>query len=1505
MPEDLLRELHRQGIRLRLTDGRLAVLAPPGTLTPALREELRSQRDGLIDLVRHVAAGQDPVTVTPEPGHRHEAFPLTDLQYAYWVGRNPAVELGGVATHFYVEFERSGLDLGRLNDSLRKLIGRHDMLRAVVDPDGQQRILAEVPPYLISVGDLRALSSDAQDAEIDRIRAELGHQVLPADTWPLFDIRASRLDHDRLRLHMSFDVLMIDGFSVRLIFREWQRFYQEPDWAPDPLELSFRDYVLAEISLREGSRYANAKEYWLKQLDDLPPAPDLPQTTQPPRRSRAEFTRRHSRVPRERWEFIKRVARQRGLTPSAVLLTAYTDVLCRWSRQSDFTLNLTLFSRPPVHHQIDEVVGDFTSLTLLAVRNSAEPTFAARAKQRHLQLLRDLQHQSYSGIQVMRERARRLGGRPGASMPVVFTSMIGGDPGHDQGLDTAFFGEIVHSITQTPQVWLDHQVTEQQGDLILNWDAVEALFPPGLLDDAFDAYIGLVDQLSQRESAWDEQTPPALPRGQAEERDSANDTAAAIPERTLCELVELQVQRSPGAAAVITADETCTYSELAADARRLARRLRALGAAKDTLIGVVAPKSREQVAGVLGVTMSGAAYLPIDPQWPEARRAELLAQGRVRTVVTTAALRDELDWPGNLNLVTADDAAVREAAAGPLGAGPAPRDLAYVIFTSGSTGKPKGVMIDHRGAANTVQDINRRFGVGPGDRVLALSALSFDLSVYDIFGILAVGGAIVMPSPGRAHDPAHWTELVTDHGVTLWDSVPALMQAWVEAGSLLASTVRLVLLSGDWIPVALPDQIRLSCPQAQVISLGGATEASIWSVCYPIGDVPSEWTRIPYGKPLANQALHVYDGALLPCPVWTTGEIYIGGAGVAQGYWADPEKTAERFIVHPVTAERLYRTGDLGRYLPGGDIDFLGREDNQVKINGYRIELGEITAALNRLPGVSDALVSVQHNPTTRSRQLVAHVVPAGRRERREHSDDPGSWRSLLASGEQALREGFRNQAEELRRYQEVQRATEALCPLIMARTLAQLGQFTTAGSSTTARRIVQECGVKRAHQGLLGQWMSVLAETGHLERTGADGEYRCPRALDAEPLDDQIRRGLSVLDDAGADHKHYVLSHADHQVELLRGEISPVQLLVPDGSWEFAEAIYTSNTVMQLQSQALARLVQQFVNQLPGEAPARILEVGAGTGLTTAHVLAALPPERARYRFTDISTFFTERAKRKFGHYRFVTYGVFDIDRDPADQGVPPGSFEVVIAANVLHDAADLSQTLARLRSALAPGGILVFLEYTVNLRLMMITVGFMDGFSNYEGQRDLPLLSADEWRRELMAAGFRQAGSIPDTALAGLDHHVLVAEAAGGGPAHFDSSGLRAALERVLPEYMVPRHFLTLDRLPLNANGKVDHSALPAPWDEEAPRPMVPPRDALEQRVHAIWSQALGRVDFGVDDSFFELGGDSLHAVRILGRLREELGVTDNADQGMDRLFNNPTIARLAQTLRTQPEA
>jgi non-ribosomal peptide synthetase component F len=284
--------------------------------------------------------------------------------------------------------------------------------------------------------------------------------------------------------------------------------------------------------------------------------------------------------------------------------------------------------------------------------------------------------------------------------------------------------------------------------------------------------------------------------------------------------------------------------------------------------------------------------LPIDPALPFERRCYLLENGEVEIALTQSWLA--VDWPARVQRLAVD---LEAPSAAGLASVQGLSDLAYVIYTSGSTGAPKGVMIEHRAAANTIVDINQRYGVGPDDRLLALSSLSFDLSVYDIFGVLAAGATIVLPGHGTERDPEHWLELLHREGVTVWNSVPALMGMAVAYGRPLGATLRLVMLSGDWIPLALPEQIWALAPQAKVQSLGGATEASIWSIDYPIECIQSGWSSIPYGRPLANQSFQVLNDRLEPCPEWVAGQLFIGGLGLAR-------RVKNRRALHPAPPHR-------------------------------------------------------------------------------------------------------------------------------------------------------------------------------------------------------------------------------------------------------------------------------------------------------------------------------------------------------------------------------------------------------------------------------------------------------------------------------------------------------------------------------------------------------------------------------------------------------------------------
>ncbi|WP_414575218.1 amino acid adenylation domain-containing protein [Anabaena sp. CCY 9402-a] len=914
--------------------------------------------------------------IQTQPQERYQPFLLTDIQQAYLIGRNAAFELGNIATHGYQEIETVGLTVAQVEMAMQRLIERHDMLRVIVQADGQQRVLAEVPDFKIAVTDLRGVDSALQD-----IRQHLSHQIRPTDTYPLFEIQAILLDDNKIRFCISFDVLIGDAWSFRLLGRELVQILENPDVELPPINLTFRDYVLTEKTLQDSAIYHRSQAYWQNRLTTLPPAPELPLTKPLSKITEPHFTRRSGTLSPTQWQKLKQQASEAGITPSGILLAAFAKILSRWSKKPDFTLNLTLFNRLPLHPEVNQIVGDFTASLLLEIASAGCNNFLELAHRIQTQLWDDLDHRYYSGVEVLRQLARQQQRVTEALMPVVFTSTLTQD--HQQAEDKrSWQGNLIYSLSQTSQVYFDHQVGEVAGALVFNWDTIDELFPAGMLDEMFHTYCNFLNQLVEPDTNNIPLPPAPCP----------------LPlSPCLQTLFFEQVAKQPNQPAIVTTENTLTYQQVCDRVCHLAEHLQQLSVIPNQLVAIVMDKGWEQIVAALAILTAGAAYVPIDPQLPAQRRLHLLQETQAQIILTQSWLDTTLEWADHLTRICVDlspnlsptspealtsPPSLQGKGAGGLGLS---TDLAYVIYTSGSTGTPKGVMIDHQGAVNTILDINQRFGVTANDRVLAVSSLSFDLSVYDIFGTLAAGGTIVIPDSGN--DPTHWMQLINQHQVTIWNSVPALMQLLLDTSPTQNQTLRLILLSGDWIPLTLPPRIRSQFNHPQIISLGGATEASIWSIFYPIGEIDPNWKSIPYGYSLTNQQVYVLNHSLEPCPTWAIGEIYIGGLGVAKGYWQNPELTTEIFIrdwglgenfpptpLHPHTPTPLYKTGDLGRYLPDGTIEFLGREDFQVKVNGYRIELGEIEAALQQHPAITQAVVTIAGTAPSQQ-QLVAYLV--------------------------------------------------------------------------------------------------------------------------------------------------------------------------------------------------------------------------------------------------------------------------------------------------------------------------------------------------------------------------------------------------------------------------------------------------------------------------------------------------------------------------------------------------
>ncbi|MDX1579397.1 MAG: condensation domain-containing protein, partial [Gemmatimonadota bacterium] len=557
-------------------------------------------------------------TIVPDPHRRHEPFPLTPLQEAYWIGRDASLAMGRVATHSYMELEGEGLDPKRIEAAWNRLIERHDALRIRVLPDGRQQAAARVERYQIPVEDLSDAGSGARERRLEELRTSMSHAVPDPGSWPLFDLRAARLPEDRLRLFLGVDALIVDAWSVRLLFEEWDTLYRDPEADLPHLDLTLRDYVLGLEELEGTERFERAREHWAARAPELPPPPALPLAVAPESLSETRFVRRTAELDADRWGRIRERAGRAGMTATAVALAAYADVLSLWAERPRFTLSVPQLNRHPLHPQVDRLVGELASFLLLEVDNRGDDGFSERARRHQARLWEDLDHAVFGGVRVLRQMARAAEGGRAPMMPVVFTSapQQGGQGGVGAALPEGSW-RVVHVNNQSSQVWLDNHLSERDGALICDWDTVDAVFPEGMPADMLGSFMRHLERLADDEDwwerSWPDQARELLPRAHVAVIDGANDTAAPVPEERIQDAFFRQVLNRPEAVAVATPERRLGYGELAAEIRSCAEGLRKAGARRGDLVAIVMEKGWEQVVAAFAVLEVGAAYLWIVP----------------------------------------------------------------------------------------------------------------------------------------------------------------------------------------------------------------------------------------------------------------------------------------------------------------------------------------------------------------------------------------------------------------------------------------------------------------------------------------------------------------------------------------------------------------------------------------------------------------------------------------------------------------------------------------------------------------------------------------------------------------------------------------------------------------------------------------------------------------------------------------------------------------------------
>ena len=921
---------------------------------------------------------------------RPEHVPLSYAQERMWFLEQ--LGLSGSAYNMPAAFRLTGLlDVGALEASFGELMQRHESLRTrfvTIDGKGVQ-LIDPVATFVFDVENLSSLGVEAREAEVVRRAQAEVLEGFDLETGPLVRMHLLRLDEHEHVLLVTMHHIISDGWSIGVLVHELSALYSAfTQGRPSPLgalEVQYADYALWQREWLSGEVLDRQLSYWKEQLSGAPAALELPTDRQRP----AVASFRGGVVPVDLdaglTASLGELGRRQGATLFMVLLAGFQALLSRWSGEQDVVVGSPIAGR--THRGTEGLIGFFVNTLALRTDLSDDPTFETLVSRVRETALGAYAHQDLpfeklvAELQPGRDLSRQpvfqvsftLNNVPEASLELSGLSLRQLAGAHA----TAKFDLSLH-LTETPEGLRGS--LEYAADL---FDAATierlARYLVTLLGEAVADPVVPVSRLALLDAAEREQLLVEW-----------NATAAPYPELCVHELFAQQAARTPDAPALMCGDAMMSYRELDERSNRLAHHLRTLGVGPEVVVALCLERSTEMVVGLLAILKAGGAYLPLDPSYPPERLAFMLTDAAAPVLVTSEAFAKLA--PPELRCVSLDhpdeQARIAASPATPTGPTTTPDNLAYVIYTSGSTGKPKGVMVRHGGLVNRLGWMQDAYGLGPEDRVLQKTPFSFDVSAWEFFWPLIEGARLVMLAPGDHKNPQALAEAITVHKITVLHFVPSMLEQFLHAARLEAcATLRLVILSGEALSAPLARQ-ALACTGARIHNLYGPTEATVDVSFFTFED--PNLSVVPIGRPISNTRLYVLDGDLEPVPVGVSGELYIGGCGLARGYLGRPGLTAERFVASPFgRGERLYRTGDLVRYLPDGNLVFLGRLDHQVKLRGFRIELGEVEACLLGHVGVAQAAVLVREDDPGEKR-LVAYAVARegqvpGAGELREH----------------------------------------------------------------------------------------------------------------------------------------------------------------------------------------------------------------------------------------------------------------------------------------------------------------------------------------------------------------------------------------------------------------------------------------------------------------------------------------------------------------------------------------
>ncbi len=924
---------------------------------------------------------------------RREAHPLSFAQQRLWF----LDQLDGTqgAYNMPSALRISGrLDLKALEESLRHLCRRHEVLRSRFSRrDGRPvQILRSADDFALRVDDLRTMPAREREAVIKHMTQQ--EHEHPFDLAKEVLLRALLLHcgPEDFILLITMHHIIADGWSVAILMRELSELYdaclEKREALLPELPLQYIDYCHWQREWLQSAGMQAQADYWRAQLLDAPALLELP--TDRPRPAHQTFNGRTLtfELDKELSDRLKTFSSDEGLTLFMLLHAAWAILLARYCGMQDILIGTPIANR---HYEVLEpLIGFFVNT--LVLRTSVKGELSLRE---FMTQVRDTDLAAYARQDIPFEHVVELAGpERRLSHTPLFQVMF---DFQNTPVEELRLGELALEmlpITGTVAKFdLSLTMAEERGclrgALEYNTDLFDADTIAGIAEQFQILLRGIPAAASQRIA--DLSLLSGDNRRQLVEHWSRAEVAAAGAENFV-DLFEHRASQTPDATALIADDRRFTYGELLREVNRLARYLRDRGVGRGDLVGIAIRRSADMIVGMLGIMRAGAAYVPVDPDYPEARLAFILRDCKIRTLVTTL---DAFTAPADikqLHFVFLDrdrDRIARYSSAAPTHR-PHPQDSAYVIYTSGSSGRPKGVVIPQRSLAAHCAALQAHDAVRAQDRVLQFNTINFDVSVEEIFVTLAAGACLLLLPDVRTISFAELMSFIEHHRVSVLNLPTAYWREWVSFLGLrktsLPADLRLLILGGETLPPpTLAEWQRLYATQVRVINAYGPTETTV-SVTFHDTDLSqpfTDQTSVPIGRPVAHSEVYILDDRLQPVPVGVPGEIYIGGSRLAWGYLGRPALTAASFVPHPfskVGGARLYKTGDRARFRADGQIAFIGRRDDQLKLNGFRIEPGEVEALLKSHPAVAEAVVVVDRTEGQTAR-LLAYALPRKERE--------------------------------------------------------------------------------------------------------------------------------------------------------------------------------------------------------------------------------------------------------------------------------------------------------------------------------------------------------------------------------------------------------------------------------------------------------------------------------------------------------------------------------------------